>query len=139
MQFRILLTTVFIWIATLAVAQEATEPAATWTKGGDASLTFFQSDFTNWTDGGGDPTTSIGLLGNLFAKYKKDKLSWNNNVLLQYNVQKVGKDADFLKSLDKLEILSVAGLYAVENWDYSALLSIKTQLTKTETDGVFPI
>lgn len=137
MNVRILVTATLVWtLSTFTFAQETTEPASSWDVGGDANVTFFQSSFTNWTDGGGDPTTSIGILGNLFAKYKKDKLSWSNNLLLQYNIQKVGQDADFVKSIDKLELLSVAGLYAVENWDYSMLFSAKTQLTNTEVDGV---
>ena len=138
MNFRILVTATLIWtLSTLTFAQEAKEePAKFWNVGGTANLTFFQSSFTNWTDGGGDPTTNVGFLGNLFAKYKKDKISWSNNFILQYNIQRVGEDADFVKSIDNLELLSVGGLFAVNDWDYSLLFSVKTQLTATEVDEV---
>ncbi len=121
------------------MAQE--EETSNWDLGGDAGLTFFQSSFTNWTDGGGDPTTTIGALGNLFAKYKKDRTTWDNIGLLQYQIQKVGADSDFSKAVDRLELLSVAGYnVSAENtsaWSYSFLASLKTQITETEdADGV---
>ena len=109
------------------------EPASPWKTGGEVGVTFFQSAFTNWTDGGGDNTTSLGALFNYFAKYKKDKTSWTNTALLQYGLQRVGNDADFVKSVDRIELLSVAGLYAVDNFDYSMLFSLKTQLTASRT------
>ncbi|MFK7948617.1 MAG: DUF3078 domain-containing protein [Saprospiraceae bacterium] len=117
-------------------AQENTDES-NWKIGGDAGLTFFQSSFVNWTDGGGDPTTTIGILGNLYAKYGQDRTSWENIALLQYQIQRVGADADFLKSIDRLELLSVAGYQISENnanWNYSMLASMKTQLTNTVVD-----
>lgn len=118
----------------------AQEDTTYWDLGGDVSLTFFQSSFSNWTDGGGEATTTIGALGNLFAKYKKDRTSWDNIGLLQYQIQKVGKDSDFLKAVDRLELLSVAGYNVsaanTSNWNYSFLASLKTQMTNTETDSV---
>jgi opacity protein-like surface antigen len=119
-------------------AQE--ETASNWDLGGDAGLTFFQSSFSNWTDGGGEATTTIGALGNLFAKYKNGRTSWDNLGLLQYQIQKVGQDADFLKAVDRLELLSVAGYNVSANnnsaWSYSFLASLKTQMTETEADSV---
>lgn len=117
-------------------AQENTDES-NWKLGGDVGLTFFQSSFVNWTDGGGDPTTTVGILGNLYAKYGEGRKSWENLGLLQYQIQKVGTDADFLKSIDRLELLSVAGYQIGEdnaNWNYSLLGSMKTQLTNTVVD-----
>ncbi len=122
----------------MAQAQE-TATASPWKIGGDAGMTFYQSSFSNWTDGGGDPTTSIGFLGNVFAKYSNGRTSWENIGLMQYQLQKVGKDAEFLKSVDRFEILSVAGYKMAKenkNWDYSFLFSLKTQMTPTYVENV---
>lgn len=115
------------------IAQET--PTSYWKTGGDVSITFFQSSFTNWTDGGGNPTTNFGGLVNLFAKYQKDKKSWTNTALLQYGIQKVGEDADFVKNIDKIELLSIAGYSFNKHLHYSALFSLKTQLTVTRTSN----
>lgn len=138
MNFKLTILGLFLSFSWLTVS--AQEETSNWDLGGDASLTFFQSSFSNWTDGGGEATTTIGALGNLFAKYKEGRTSWDNIGLLQYQIQKVGQDADFLKAVDRLELLSVAG-YNVSaednsNWSYSFLASLKTQLTATEdADG----
>jgi hypothetical protein len=105
-----------------------------WKISADGGLTFFQSSFVNWTDGGGDQTTTIGFLGNFYAKYAKGRTSWENIYLMQYQLQKVGMNSDFLKSIDRLELLSIAAYQIQEdntNLNYSALFSLKTQMTKS--------
>lgn len=133
LQFTVTLLLSFASIS-LWAQTDTTVVESNWKVGGDAGLTFFQSSFVNWTDGGGDPTTTIGILGNLYAKYSKERTSWENIGLLQYQLQRVGTDADFLKSIDRLEFLSVAG-YQIKagsaSWNYSMIASLKTQLTNT--------
>lgn len=136
MKFRITLSFLLMFGFQFAHAQEET-PESNWKIGGDAGLTFFQSSFVNWTDGGGDPTTTIGFLGNFYAKYTKERTSWENIYLMQYQLQKVGSNTDFLKSVDRLELLSVAAYQIQEdndNLSYSALFSLKTQMTKSIID-----
>ena len=116
---RLKFTSIIFFLILIVQTTQAqdTTPESSWKIGGDAGLTFFQSSFVNWTDGGGDPTTTIGFLGNIFAKYSKDRTSWSNIGLAQYQLQKIGKDADFLKSIDRLEILSVGGYQIKEDND----------------------
>jgi hypothetical protein len=109
-----------------------------WNVGGDASLTFLASGFSDsWSakDGGEDNIT-IGGLANFFAKYKKDKITWDNNFLAQYTAQRTAVNPDFIKTLDKLELLSFAGYQASKNWYYSGLFSLKTQWTPTYLNSV---
>jgi len=104
-----------------------------WNVGGDASITFLASGFSDaWSakDGGEDNLT-VGALANFFAKYKKGKISWDNNFLAQYTTQRNSVNPDFIKTLDKLELLSFAGYSAGKNWYYSNLFSMKTQWTPT--------
>jgi hypothetical protein len=133
MKFRITLLFLLMFVFQFVQAQEATT-GSNWKIGGDAGLTFFQSSFVNWTDGGGDPTTTIGFLGNFYAKYAKERTSWENIYLMQYQLQKSGLNTDFLKSVDRLELLSIAAYQIQEdndNLNYSALFSLKTQMTKS--------
>ena len=137
MKFRITLLFLSMFIFQIAQAQDEGKTESNWKIGGDAGLSFFQSSFVNWTDGGGDPTTTIGFLGNFYAKYGKDRTSWESIYLMQYQLQKVGQDADFLKSVDRLELLSVAAYQITENNDnlnYSFLASLKTQMTESLVD-----
>lgn len=137
MKFRITLLVLSMLAFQVVQAQE-TATESNWKIGGDAGLTFFQSSFVNWTDGGGDPTTTIGFLGNFYAKYAQERTTWENIYLMQYQLQKVGLNSDFLKSVDRLELLSIAA-YQInkdsKNLSYSALFSIKTQMTKSIVDN----
>jgi hypothetical protein len=133
MKCKITLLFLLLFVFQSIQAQEDTTES-NWKIGGDAGLTFFQSSFVNWTDGGGDPTTTIGFLGNFYAKYAKGRTSWENIYLMQYQLQKVGMNTDFLKSVDRLELLSIAAYQIQEdndNLNYSALFSLKTQMTKS--------
>jgi hypothetical protein len=73
---------------------------------------------------------------NGFANYKKDKISWNNILLAQYTSQRTAVNPDFVKTLDKLELVSLAGMYAIKSWDYSMALSVKTQWTPTKINSL---
>ncbi len=47
-------------------------------KGGTFGLTLSQVSLTNWAAGGVN-SISVNGMTNLFANYKKDKLSWDNS------------------------------------------------------------
>jgi hypothetical protein len=114
------------------------EDKSPWNVGGDISLTFLASEFSDSWSGkdGGEDNLTVGALANLFAKYKKDNLSWENNLLAQYTTQRTSVNPDFIKTLDKLELVSFAGYKASENWSYSGVLSIKTQWSPTYLNSV---
>ena len=112
---RVIFTLLTLFISLSIYAQkDTTSLESHWKIGGDAGLTFFQSSFINWTDGGGDPTTTIGGLGNFYAKYSKKRTSWENIGLLQYQIQRVGRNTAFKKSIDRLEFLSVGGFQNIK-------------------------
>lgn len=104
-----------------------------WNIGGDVSLTFLASEFSDSWSGkdGGEDNLTVGALANIFAKYKKENLSWENNLLAQYTTQRTSVNPDFVKTLDKLELVSFAGYKANKHWYYSGVLSIKTQFSPT--------
>ncbi len=108
-----------------ASAQEKKENS-NWKKGGLASLTFSQTSLSNWSAGGDDAISANALL-NLFANYKKDKISWENTFNMEYGLMKQN-DQSLRKSIDKLEFSSKYGYQASSKWYYSALFDFKSQL-----------
>jgi hypothetical protein len=96
-----------------------------WNIGGVSSLNVSQVSLTNWAVGG-ENSLSITGLADFFAKYKKGKVSWDNEASLGYGILKQG-DSPVKKTDDKIDISSKAGYKASENWYYSAMISFKTQ------------
>jgi hypothetical protein len=99
-----------------------------WKKGGVFTATVAQTSLTNWVSGGQNSLSINGLFSG-FANYKKGKSVWDNSLDLGYGLMKQGKDANFIKTDDKIDILSKYGREAFKNFYYSALLNFKTQMT----------
>ena len=107
------------------------QPADTvegWKSGGLFSLTFSQVSLTNWA-AGGENSISVNGLVNLYANYLKDKTSWDNSFDLGYGILNQGKENNWMKTDDKVELMSKYGRKAGKHWYYSGLLSFKTQMT----------
>jgi len=98
-----------------------------WKKGGVMTVNIAQTSLTNWAAGGQNSVAINGLFS-LFANYKKDKAVWDNSLDLGYGVLKQGKEADFMKTNDKIDFLSKYGREAFTNFYYAALLNFKTQM-----------
>lgn len=122
---KILFTT-FVFVLAIGLLSAQDENTSNWKKGGMGGLTFSQVSLSNWA-AGGENSVSGNLMVNLFANYKKDKLTWDNSFDLGYGLLKQG-DLGLRKSDDKIEFDSKLGQYAFENWYYSALINFKTQM-----------
>jgi len=111
-------------------AQEDEKPDSTlgWTYSGTGALNFSQVTFTNWA-AGGENSVSMNGLAIAGASYKSKSYIWDNNIILGYGMQKIGKQ-DFRKTTDKIELSTKFGHHAVKNWYYSTLLSFKSQFDK---------
>jgi len=99
-----------------------------WKTGGLVGINVSQASFTNWA-AGGQNTIALGGLVNLFANYKSDKASWDNMLDLGYGILKQGKDANFIKTDDKVDFTSKYGRKASSKWYYAGLVNFKTQMT----------
>lgn len=97
-----------------------------WKYGGTAGLNFNQAYFSNWA-AGGQNTVAMTAMASLFAKYAKDRHSWDNSVDLAYGVLAQG-DKKAIKADDKIDLTSKYG-YQLNNpnWYYSALLNFRSQ------------
>lgn len=137
MKKTITLIAMALLVSTMAIAQTTEAEAALkkekldlpdgWQKGGLFSIGFNQLSLTNWAAGGQNSLSGNSLI-NLFADYKKESLTWNSSLDLGYGLMKQGKDK-VIKTDDKIDLLSKAGMRATHKWYYAALLNLKTQMT----------
>lgn len=98
-----------------------------WKTGGNVGLAFGQVALKNWAGGG---LNSINITGaiNLFADYRKDKHSWENNLDLAYGVIKQGdKDAPWIKNDDRIDFTSKYGYQLKKNLYAAALYNFRSQ------------
>jgi len=97
-----------------------------WLKGGSGTFTFSQVALNNWA-GGGQNSVAANAFINLFANYKKGKSVWDNNLDVAYGVIRQG-GGDFIKSDDRIDLMSKYGRLAIKKWNYAALLNFRTQM-----------
>ncbi len=112
-----------LFMALFSKAQTAADTA--WKTGGDVSVMFSQSSFTNWA-GGGENSMNLNSFLNLYAKYEKGQSKWENLLGLAYGQNKTG-DNKFRKSEDKINLSSTYGIKAAPKWFYSANFDFKSQ------------
>jgi hypothetical protein len=118
-----------ISLLVVSIALMAQEPVDTsyWKTGGMGTLTFSQVSFYQWASGGENSYSGNGFLS-LFANYKKENISWDNNLGLGYGIIKQGKLTK--KSDDRIDLSSQFGMKASDKWNYSAMAGFKTQFAK---------
>lgn len=132
--FLIILTLPFISVAQTSEGSSNIKPQASdslqgWESGGLISLNMSQVSLTNWNAGGQNSLSLIALLS-LHANLTKGKSSWENSLDLGYGVLGQGrKDFDWIKTDDKINLVSKYGYQATEKWYYSGLLNFSTQAT----------
>ncbi|MDD5571300.1 MAG: DUF3078 domain-containing protein [Bacteroidales bacterium] len=134
-KLAIILTTTFLCQLTFGQTTEPEKHLRTvsadtingWKKGGVINIGLSQTSLTNWAAGGQSSFAANGLLS-LFANYKKSSLSWDNTLDVGYGVMQQGEDATFLKTDDKIDMVSKIGMKATKNLYYALLFNFKTQM-----------
>lgn len=120
-------TILFLLMAFAGFAQEKADTTY-WSFGGVNTLSFTQVALENWA-AGGEESYSLSALSNLFAKYNKGNVSWENTLDMAYGVIKQNDDP-MKKSDDKIDFSSKWGYKSNKKWYYTALFSFKTQFAK---------
>ena len=94
------------------------------------NLGFNRVGLYNWAGGGQNSMALNGLLS-FNANYSKNKIVWENNIDIAYGVLKsgYGPDLSWFKNDDRIECNSKFGYRANNKWDYSALISFRSQFT----------
>ncbi len=126
-------------LVTSIKAQDAgddNQPTEGWNNQGTFQFLFNQSAFNNDWTGGGTSSIAGNLTANLEFKYTKDRVAWENDVILEYGLTKQDEDPFTRKTNDRIEINSVYG-YEVNKDDdsayYSFFINAMTQATKGYT------
>ena len=97
-----------------------------WKINGSFSINFSEVSFSNWVAGGKNSVSGVSLF-DLKAYYAKQKINWDNTVLLGYGLLKEGKN-DLVKSEDKIDLNSKLGYRMnAEKLFFTALLNFKSQ------------
>ena len=123
---KVLLTAVALCCAIATFAQEQEEQPQGWTHKGNIGLNFGQSAYSHWAAGGQNTISGQGLV-NYEIHYLKDKFKWDNtlNAALGYSFFDFKKKP--IKTDDKIEFTSMAGIKATEHLNYSAELAFRSQ------------
>ncbi|MCX6259069.1 MAG: DUF3078 domain-containing protein [Bacteroidia bacterium] len=102
-----------------------TPPVKLWKFGGTGNLSLSQGYLKNWVEGGENSMSTLSVLTG-FAKYNKDKVSWENTIEIKYGTLRTGT-AQSRKNEDKIELNSKMGYQAYKTLYYSFLCNFKTQ------------
>ena len=128
---KILISIVCCLVTFSGFSQEKKEATkGPWTKVTNMSLLFNQAAFNNQWQGGGTSNyaANFGLIHD--ANYSKDKLTWDNRIVIDYGIANQ-KDQEFTrKTNDRFELSSLVGKQIKQTpWYYSFFLNARTQLT----------
>lgn len=110
------------------IRTQSTDSIDGWEKGIATFINVSQTSLTNWS-AGGENSLSINSLINAHANLKKGKSNWENSLDIGYGILKQGDNDGFIKTDDKIDMVSKFGYRAFGKWNYAALLSLKTQMT----------
>jgi hypothetical protein len=105
----------------------ATDSTKGWKKGGVISITGANTELYNWAAGGNNTLSANGLTS-IFLNYKSPTTAWDNLFDFGYGRTRQGeKGKPFLKTDDKIDLLSKYGHKAYKSFYYAALVNFKTQ------------
>lgn len=100
----------------------------TWKLGGLFNLNINQGTLSNWSAGGDKFSFSLNAYLNVFAFYKKNKHSWDNNLDLAYGIVNT-TSLGSRKASDRIDLLSKYGYAIAPKWNVATLFNLRTQFT----------
>lgn len=111
----------------MAIAQETpTQTPSHWTHKGDIGLNLSQSAFSNWSAGGQNALAWQGLF-NYELNYANGNFKWDNSLKTALGYSYFDFKKKPIKTDDKIEFTSLAGLKATEKLNYSLELAFRSQ------------
>ncbi len=129
------LTTIFSINSIANISQDTTKLSSSsdttkfWSFETVSKLIFNQISLTNWAKGG--ESSLSGKSDLIFeAKYKKDNISFENDINLAFGLMGFKGDNDKIKvqkTEDKIDLSSAYGYEAYKNWYVSTVFNFKTQ------------
>ena len=127
---RIFVTFVFLYLLSQSQAQVVkADSLSNWKKAFKAGLNLNQASFSaNWKAGG---VNSLGFNAfmNFKANYKKDKISWDNEIDLLYGMVN-NQGQGYRKTLDRIYIDSKYGRALNDKWNMFFAVNAQSQFAK---------
>ena len=121
---KALFTILAMTLAITMFAQD--EQPQGWTHKGNFGLNFGQSTYTNWAAGGQNSLNGQGIF-NYEIHYLKGKFKWDNTLNTALGYSYFSFKYKPVKTDDKIEFTSLAGIKASEHLNYSAELAFRSQ------------
>lgn len=115
--------------ATKEIKKDKIDSNKTWKTGGIFNLNIGQGSQSNWSAGGDDFSFTLNSYFGAFAFYKKEKISWDNTLDLNFgylNTTSLGSR----KNDDRIDLLSKLGYALHPKLDLATLFNIRTQFAK---------
>jgi len=103
-----------------------------WILGGNASFDLSQIGQKNWVKGG-EPSVSFLSGLELFANFKKDNKSWDNNGKFRFGMLSQGQNIDLRPNEDRIELTTKYGHKLFGQYYLSALGDFKSQFANAYT------
>jgi len=100
-----------------------------WKLGGLVNLNINEGSLSNWSAGGDKFSFSLNAYLNVFAFYKKNKNSWDNNLDLAYGIVNT-TSLGSRKASDRIDLLTKYGYALSPKWNAAALFNVRTQFAK---------
>lgn len=125
---KLLLVIVLLSFVTTLNANTPKEDTTYWKSKYESALGFSQTTFSNWVKGG-ENSVSSNLILNVYKDYKRKSITWNNYLGVAYGISKQQSANELRKTDDKIDILTKAGIYASEKWDYTGYFEFKSQFS----------
>lgn len=109
-----------------AAANVATlTPPVIWKKKQSLGVSLSSLGLINWVAGGVN-SNAVSAFGNISRNYKKDNISWDNNLDLAYGlIQNAGEE--IRKNDDRIDLLSKFGVGLSPKLSYSSLVNFRSQ------------
>jgi hypothetical protein len=124
---RIVVTLILCLLLVPAWAQVIkVDSTSNWKKSFKAGLNINQAAFSSNWKGGGINSIGLNVFINNIANYKKDKISWDNEIALAYGfVRNDGQG--FRKTLDRIYLDTKLGYAVSSKWDLYTSLNLLSQ------------
>lgn len=100
-----------------------------WTTGGIFTLNVGQGSQKNWAAGGDDFSFSLNSYFGLWARYKKDKISWDNSANFNYGVLNTTSQGT-RKNDDRIDLATKLGYALGKKVNLSFLTNFQSQFSK---------
>ncbi|MFN6036899.1 MAG: DUF3078 domain-containing protein, partial [Bacteroidota bacterium] len=104
------------------------KPEKPWEIGAKFTSTITQVTLNNWVGGGQNSVSLIGT-SEINADYKKNNLTWENDISLHYGIIRQGENRNWWKNDDQQQFNSKFDKKAFKSWNYSMLFEIRTQFS----------